>query len=77
MQMQTVLALFLIVCCGSISAQETDCQRLFRSCTTCSSAVAPRDDVNSPNNCPLATRNTWIWREVSPCELQRLYCQSK
>ncbi|XP_001353614.2 uncharacterized protein LOC108151553 [Drosophila miranda] len=77
MNINIVLALFVVLCLTLISGQRDDCEALRRACETCSSSLNNPSDRNLPTlnaECRRKTRNTWIWRNVNRCELTRLNC---
>ncbi|XP_051860172.1 uncharacterized protein LOC117566460 [Drosophila albomicans] len=76
MHIQSIVALCLIICCAQISAQSVDCDKIYKSCTDCARNVPQRDEINHRNNCPREVEERWIWRNLSQCEIQRLYCQN-
>ncbi|KAM8708548.1 hypothetical protein ACLKA7_015515 [Drosophila subpalustris] len=76
MHIQSIIALCLIVCCVHISAQNTDCDKQHKSCVECARRVPQRDDINRPDACPKTVQDRWVWRRISQCEVQRLYCQN-
>ncbi|KAH8261587.1 hypothetical protein KR044_011871, partial [Drosophila immigrans] len=74
MYILNIIFLFIIVCFAQISGQSTDCERIFRSCTNCARTVPQRDELNHRNNCPRVVERRWEWRNITQCEIQRLYC---
>ncbi|KAH8388898.1 hypothetical protein KR215_005869 [Drosophila sulfurigaster] len=76
MHIQNILIFSLIVCSVQISAQSIDCDEIYKSCTKCAKTV-PQIDERENNNCSKEVEKRWIWRNLTQCEIQRLYCQSK
>ncbi|XP_022232446.1 uncharacterized protein LOC111080905 [Drosophila obscura] len=77
MNISIVLALFVVLCLTMISSQRDDCDALRRACESCSRSLNNRVDRTLPTlnrECRSKTRTTWVWRDISRCELTRLNC---
>ncbi|KAH8370724.1 hypothetical protein KR093_004812, partial [Drosophila rubida] len=76
MHILSIVAFCLIVCCARISAQNIDCDKIYKRCTNCTRTVPQQIVPNHKDNCPREVEQRWVWRDLSPCEIQRLYCES-
>ncbi|EDW70768.1 uncharacterized protein [Drosophila virilis] len=75
MHIQSVLVLLLVVCCVGIgSAQRPNCTSIYRSCVACSRNVGNTIDLNSL--CRSKTKDRWIWRDQSQCDVLRISCEN-
>ncbi|XP_034122955.1 uncharacterized protein LOC117580480 [Drosophila guanche] len=77
MNIHVVLSLFVVLCLTLISGQREDCEALQRACDSCSRRLNNSSDRGLPllnRECRQKTRSTWVWRNVTRCELTRLNC---
>ncbi|KAH8370726.1 hypothetical protein KR093_004814, partial [Drosophila rubida] len=74
MHILSIAAFCLVVCSAQISAQNIDCDKIYKSCTDCARTVPQRNELNHKDNCPREVEGRWVWRDLSQCEIQRLYC---